>query len=155
VVSAYWTVGDRTVSSCKVGDTVVAHVVLRAEGGPVRGSVTVKVRKDYALLPDKDFKVETHFVSLREGESVELAVAFQPDEPSGDLMRGYFIELEGAVSWTMDDSYPPRLRVTAAPPPAGGPRGGVRLVDCWREGCHHRAGRADRNCPRPRESCRG
>jgi len=81
--------------------------------------VTVKVRKDYALLPDKDFKVETHFVSLREGESVELAVAFQPDEPSGDLMRGYFIELEGAVSWTMDDSYPPRLRVTAAPPPQG------------------------------------
>jgi len=119
VVGAYWTVGDRTVSSCKVGDTVVAHVVLRAEGGPVRGSVTVKVRKDYAFLPDKDFKVETHFVSLREGESVELAVAFQPDEPSGDLMRGYFIELEGAVSWTMDNSYPPRLRVTAAPLPQG------------------------------------
>jgi LEA14-like dessication related protein len=119
VVSAYWTVGDRAVLSCRVGDAVVAHTVLKAEGGPVRGSVTVKVRKDYALLPDKDFKVETHFVSLREGESVELAVAFQPDEPSGDLMRGYFIELEGAVSWTMDDSYPPRLRVTAAPPSQG------------------------------------
>jgi len=96
-----------------------AHVVLRAEGGPVQGSVTVKVRKDYALLPDKDVKVETRFINLVEGGSVELSVVFQPDEPSGGALRGYFIELDGAVSWTMPVSYPPRLQVAAVPPPQG------------------------------------
>uniref|UniRef100_A0A7C3SMU8 Late embryogenesis abundant protein LEA-2 subgroup domain-containing protein n=1 Tax=Thermofilum pendens TaxID=2269 RepID=A0A7C3SMU8_THEPE len=119
VVNAYWIVSGQPVSSCKVGDTVDARVVLRAEGGPAQGTVTVRVRKDYALLPDRDVKVESYHINLGKGESVELSVTFQPDEPSGDLMRGYFIELEGIVSWTMANSYPPRLRVTAAPPPQG------------------------------------
>lgn len=111
LIDAYWVVGATRASTCKVGARVEAHIRVRAEGGFVSGSVAVKIRKDLTLKADVDYKVEVFQVNLEEGREVDLTVVFYPDEPSTLWMRGYFIELEGLTSWTMESSYPPRLKV--------------------------------------------
>ncbi|MEZ0345308.1 MAG: hypothetical protein ABWK01_01995 [Infirmifilum sp.] len=111
IQDAYWTVNNRMVTSCKLGDTVVAHVVVKAEGGPVSGTLTIKIKEDLAALPDSVYVVSTPYVSLREGETRDIEVSFIARRTSGVIFRGYFIEVEGLASWTMPSSYPPRLRV--------------------------------------------
>jgi LEA14-like dessication related protein len=112
LVNVYWTVSGAPVSSCIVGDTVIGHVNVIANGGPVEGAVTVKIRKDIAAGLDTDFKVLTFDVSLATSQTAEYVVAFAPDTPTGGSLRGYFVEIEGSLSWTMPSSYPPRLTVT-------------------------------------------
>jgi hypothetical protein len=112
LVNVYWTVGGTPVSSCTVGDEVVGHVAVIADGGPVEGTVTVSIRKDIALGLDTDFKVLAFNVSLTTSQSAEYLVTLVPDSPSGGSLRGYFVEIEGSLSWTMPSSYPPRLTVT-------------------------------------------
>lgn len=119
VIDAYWTVGGQRVSSCKVGDVVTAHIILHAEGSSVEGPLTIRVRKDLAFMPDKDLQVENQYISIGEGQNREITVTFRPDEPSSSSLRGYFVELEGIVSWTMPENYPPRLQVYAASPVQG------------------------------------
>ncbi|MEM1989243.1 MAG: LEA type 2 family protein [Candidatus Bathyarchaeia archaeon] len=123
LVRAYWTVNSEVVTSCKVGDNVVAHIVVRAENGPVHDKIRVKIRKDIALWPDEDFKVVDFEVLLKKDEVKEYEVAFQPDVASGGNLRGYFIEIEGCISWTMDDAYPPRLIVQSG--------GTLSIVSVW------------------------
>jgi hypothetical protein len=58
--------------------------------------------------------VSTFTVKLESGQSAELTVVFVASEKSGLLFRGYFIEIDFLYSqrkWTMDDAYPPRLKV--------------------------------------------
>ena len=124
VVDIYWVVEGSKTFECELGDTVEARIIVRAVEGAVSGSVYVKVRKDMALAPDVDFVVKGFTIELKEGMSDELSVRFTPDEPTSDKVRGYFIELEGLISYTMDSSYPPRLRVYA-------PVGELALVDAY------------------------
>jgi len=111
LVEAYWTVGESRVTSCKLGDEVVAHIVLRASNAPVEGIVKIKIRKDIAIGPDEDVKVASFNVFLKKDEQREYTLTFTPSEPSGANIRGYFIEIEGDLSWTMPNTYPPRLTV--------------------------------------------
>ncbi|MEM3384784.1 MAG: LEA type 2 family protein [Nitrososphaeria archaeon] len=111
LVRAYWTVGGNVVASCKVGDPIIAHVIVKANKAAFQGSITVKVRKDIALGLDEDYKVARFDVSLKKDETKEYEIPFTPDTASSVTLRGYFIEIEGDLSWTMDNSYPPRLTV--------------------------------------------
>ena len=117
LVNAYWTVGGRTVTTCEVGEEVTAHIIVKANNAAVDGTIKVKIRKDLSLLPDRDVKIETFVVSLNKGESREYVLKFIPDEATGGSLRGYFIEIEGDLSWTMLNAYPPRLTVTSGGTP--------------------------------------
>ena len=55
----WWTVGDKIVTEAEQGDTVKAHVQIKAVGGAVEGTVTIRIRKDLALLPDEDHVVQS------------------------------------------------------------------------------------------------
>jgi len=114
VVEAYWVVDGVRVTQAKVGQTVYARVVVSAVGGATEGEVTIKIRKDWVASPDTDFTYGTTRVSLREGESMVLAISFKPDQKSSLTFRGFFIHVDLTVwrtSWTMPTGYPPRLRV--------------------------------------------
>jgi hypothetical protein len=108
IVDAGW-----SVMEAKQGDMVTAYVTVEAVGGYFEGSVTVRIRKDMAFLPDEDHKVESFQLSLLEGKTQTVTVKFIAAEKSSMIFRGYFIEVEfPGGKWTMDDSYPPRLKVT-------------------------------------------
>ncbi len=109
----YWTVEGYKATSCILGNQVNAHIKLKAYDASVTGSIRVKIRKDKALLLDEDVKVEDYYLDLSRGESRELVLSFLPDEESSGNLRGYFIEIEGDVAWTMSDDYPPRLVVNS------------------------------------------
>jgi len=113
VEEAFWLVNGQRVADVAFGEKVEAHLVFKPVEEYV-GSIVVKIRKDIAWWPDSDYQVTTVPVSLRAGESKEIEVAFTPDERSGSRLRGYFIEIAfqlTGTSWTMESSYPPRLRV--------------------------------------------
>lgn len=115
ISNVFWVVGSTKVTTAKVGDRVEAHVKIRAVNGPLEGYVTVRVRKDIALAPDKDHQVQTFSISVRSGEETEIALPFYPDEASSWSLRGYFIEVDlttWSKKWTMEDTYPPRLTVS-------------------------------------------
>lgn len=114
VREAFWRVAGEKVSSSMVGKGVEAVILVEATEEYV-GSIVVKIRKDIAFWPDSDYHVSTVPVNLVGGEGKELKVAFTPDETSGGSLRGYFIEVEfraTRTTWVMENSYPPRLRVT-------------------------------------------
>jgi len=115
VIDVWWTVGGVKVTEASVGSTVVAHVKIKASGGRLDGSIRVRIRKDIPLFPDEDYKVKTFDVSVGTGQTVELKVSFSPDEATSFTLRGYFVQVDLITwndSWTMDDSYPPRLKVS-------------------------------------------
>jgi hypothetical protein len=68
---------------------------------------------------DSDFKVDTIPADLAGGDEKSIELSFTPDETShGTItgLRGYFIEVEfraTRTTYTMENSYPPRLTVTA------------------------------------------
>ncbi len=117
VREALWTVGGSAVTTVAVGEEVEARVVIEAVEEYV-GSVVVKIRKDISFWLDSDHHISTVLVNLRGGEQEEIKIAFTPDEAGGGGvagLRGYFIEIGFKVtqtSWVMENSYPPRLRVT-------------------------------------------
>ena len=127
LVDVYWTVNDEVVTSCVIGEEVKAHVVVKAVNGPVSGTITIKIRKDIAYAPDTNFKVKSFDVFLGRDESKEYIVTFKPDEASTGNLRGYFVEIEGDLSWTMESSYPPRLKVNEKETTGGIPS----LQDVW------------------------
>jgi hypothetical protein len=79
----------------------------------------VKIRKDARLWFDSDFAVDTIPVDLAGGDEKTIELSFTPDEVShGTItgLRGYFIEIEfraTGTTWTMENSYPPRLTAGA------------------------------------------
>jgi len=117
VQEVFWQVGDERVTTASVGDEVEAHVVVKA-GEEYVGSIVVKIRKDVSLWPDRDYSVKTVPVNLKGGQETELELAFVPDEASdGGFrgLRGYFVQVDFSATdttWVMENSYPPRLRVT-------------------------------------------
>ncbi len=117
VVEAFWQVDDQNVSATSLGSEVHAHVTIMATEEYV-GSIVMKVRKDIAYWTDRDYQTSTFPVNLAAGEEKDLILTFTPDQTSSSgfrAVRGYLLEVEFKVtgaSWTMEDSYPPRLRVT-------------------------------------------
>ncbi len=115
VVQAFWQIDDQQVSATTSGTEVHAHVIVRATEEYV-GSIVMKVRKDISLSPDSDYQTATFPVNLAAGEQEDFDLNFRPDEASSSGLRGYFLELNFKVtgtSWIMENSYPPRLRVTS------------------------------------------
>lgn len=114
VREAFWLVDHKRVSTARLGEKVVAHVLVKVTE-EYAGSIVVKIRKDVAFWFDSDYHVSTIPVNLKGGEEKEIGIAFTPDEASGGSLRGYFIEIEYRATrtmWVMENSYPPRLRVT-------------------------------------------
>jgi hypothetical protein len=117
VKEAYWLVNGDKASTSSLGQEVEAHVVVQATEQYV-GSIVVKIRKDVRLWPDRDFAVDTIPIDLAGGDEKTIELDFTPDETShGSItgLRGYFIEIEfraTRTTWTMENSYPPRLTVT-------------------------------------------
>jgi len=114
VMDVYWAVGGNTVTSVKKGDAVEVHVVCFAESGSVSGTLLVKVRKDIAFAPDVDYATASFNVNLQAGSSQDYSFVFIPQEASKGSLRGYHIEVwfRGEKIWTMDDTYPPRLKAS-------------------------------------------
>jgi hypothetical protein len=113
VQGVFWKVNGEEVTTARVGDEVEAHVLIKATHEYV-GSITMKVRKDVPFWFDTDYSTKTVPVSLAADEVVELELQFVPDQASGGRLRGYFIEvsfLATHTSWTLENSYPPRLSV--------------------------------------------
>ena len=117
VKEAYWQIDGQKVSTSSLGQEVEAHVVVQATEQYV-GSIVVKIRKDARLWFDSDFKVDTIPVDLAGGDEKSMELSFTPDETSHGTvtgLRGYFIEVEfraTRTTYTMENSYPPRLTVT-------------------------------------------
>jgi hypothetical protein len=118
VKEAYWLVDGEKASTSSLGQEVEAQVVIQAVE-QYSGSIVVKIRKDVRLWFDGDFTVATTPVNIAGGDEKTLEIAFTPDEATHGTvtgLRGYFIEVEfkaTRTSWEMEDSYPPRLTVTA------------------------------------------
>lgn len=116
VKEAYWLVDGDKASTSSLGREVEAHIVVQAAEQYV-GSIVVKIKKDARLWFDSDFKVDTIPVDLAGGDEKTIELSFTPDEIShGSItgLRGYFVEIEfraTRTSWTMENSYPPRLTV--------------------------------------------
>jgi len=114
VQEAFWEVDGQRVTTASVGITVNAHVMIKAVDEYV-GSVVVKIRKDFAFWFDSDYQVLTVPVNLAGGQEKEIELVFVPDKPSQGRLRGYFIEIDFAITktkWVTENSYPPRLRMT-------------------------------------------
>lgn len=114
VQEAFWEVDGEGVTTARVGTTVNAHVMIKAVGEYV-GSVVVKIRKDFALWFDSDYQILSVPVDLVGGQEKEIELIFVPDKPSDGRLRGYFIEIDFEITktkWVMENSYPPRLRIT-------------------------------------------
>ena len=116
VEEASWRVNGQKVTSVTLDSRVEARIVVRAVG-EYAGSIVVKVRKDIALWLDRDYSISTTPVDMVDGQKLEIKLNFVPDEASGGSLRGYFLEVEFSVTkttWTMENSYPPRLTVILA-----------------------------------------
>jgi hypothetical protein len=114
VQEAFWEVDGQTVTTASMGNTVNAHVMIKVVDEYV-GSVVVKIRKDLVFWFDSDFYVLTVPVNLVGGQEKEIELAFVPDKPCQSHLRGYFIEIDFEITktkWVMENSYPPRLRIT-------------------------------------------
>ena len=125
VDEVYWTVNEDRTTSCEVGDLVEAHIRISAENAALDDEITVKIRRDLALLPDTNVASESYRIVLDRNQETEIVVEFSPSEASGLSLRGYFVEVEGDVGWTMNDDYPPRLSVNEEQ------QGSPVVVDAW------------------------
>jgi len=114
VQEVFWQIDSQRGTTASVGDEVKAHIVIKATEKYV-GSIVMKVRKDISFWPDSDYSIKTVPVNVRGGQETELELSFVPDEASGGSLRGYFVEIDfqaTGTSWVMENTYPPRLKVT-------------------------------------------
>ena len=84
----------------KPGSLVGAHI----EISYYTGYVTVKLKQDRTLMPDKVVYETTIYIE----KHGEIRIPFIAE--SGIGVREYIVEAEN-WKWTMPDSYPPRLKV--------------------------------------------
>jgi LEA14-like dessication related protein len=110
IVDAFWTVSSTRVNKASDKMIVVAHLLVRAEGGSFTGGVTLDVRQDNIASPDTTVTSNVFSISLSNGELKELILTFTAE--SHFYSRGYFIRIFWqSDSWEMEGSYPPRLSV--------------------------------------------
>lgn len=113
VQEAYWIVRDQNVSLSKLGEDVEAIIKIETTEH-YSGSVVVKIKKDIRFWFDSDYHITTIPIDLGGGEERTMRIDFTPDEATGGSLRGYFVEIEfqsTKTTWTMENSYPPRLKI--------------------------------------------
>jgi len=106
-------VGDQEVSISKIGEDVKATIKIEATEHYV-GSIVVKIKKDIRFWLDSDYHITTIPLDLGGGEERTMKIGFTPDEATRGSLRGYFVEIEfqsTRTTWTMENSYPPRLKI--------------------------------------------
>jgi len=116
VVDAYWVINNNIANTATLRDDTRARVSLIAVGGSITKSVELHVWKDISFWFDQDFAVQTFAVNIsHSGEIQTIEMSFTPDEASGGLTQGYYIQVDvdSAQIYQMEDGYPPRLRVTS------------------------------------------
>ena len=113
ITDVYWVVNDYRTYEAREGDYVKVCVVIRAVGGNVRASLTIKIKEDNRGIPDKTFAEQTFDVNLISGQEKVLSLGFIASKTSSIVFRGYFIEVyvNGEKYYTMPSDYPPRLKV--------------------------------------------
>jgi hypothetical protein len=66
-------------------------------------------------MSDEDQTVRMFELDLEENDHIDIVTMFTPEDQSGFIFTGYymFVYFESwGKSWTMDESYPPRLEIT-------------------------------------------
>ena len=107
VQEVWWTKNGDEINEVEQGDSVEANIKLRANDGAVDGEITVIIRKDIPLFTDTEELSEEIEVKIPKDNNFEVSVSFVASEASSSSFRGYFIEIEGVISWTMDSQFPP------------------------------------------------
>ncbi len=135
VVNAWWTTSSGVVSSVSQGERVTGHILFKASGGEVQSQLLIYVRKDLALLPDQDLEIFSGTLNLVANQQKELTFSFDLSDSPGASFRGYFLHVDYTSigeSWTMENSYPPRLEVTEEiEEPEQPTEGTPSIVDVW------------------------
>jgi LEA14-like dessication related protein len=109
-ITSGWYVGSTAVSTVAKGASVTASVNL---SGGTAGSYTLEVRRDISLSPDSTIQSLTFDYN---GASATKQITFTPPYATNESgTTGYHLDLlyNGSAVWTMADSYPPRLTVSA------------------------------------------
>jgi hypothetical protein len=105
-----WFVGNSPVTSAKKSDNVIAKLIF---SWGQSGSYTIEVRRDISWAPDETI---TQLQFVYDGYSSTQQISFIPPYMTDEAgTNGYHIDiLRGSDTiWTMQNSYPPRLRVTS------------------------------------------
>lgn len=118
VVESHWEVDGQTVTEASLGSGVEACVIVNAVGTSIDGTLKIRVSKDILAWSDMTCSENSYSISLNEGDNQTCRLLWPPDEMSDGVtpgsMMGYFIEVwfdEQGWFWTMESSYPPRLKV--------------------------------------------
>ena len=104
-----WFVNEVKVNSTSKGKTVVANISL---AGGSSGTYIIRIRRDISLATDETVQQLTFSY---DGTSTSKQVSFVVAYATGEAgTNGYHIDLlkDGSSVWSMQNAYPPRLRVT-------------------------------------------
>jgi len=115
--SMWWERDGKHVSSVKLGQKTYAKVKVEAPIGGWNTNFRVCVRADLTHRRDVDVKCIDKQVNFEPGDTYTFEVPFTAKYY--DNIRGYFIEVRThnpSKKWTMDDHYPPRLKLTSKNP---------------------------------------
>jgi hypothetical protein len=143
IIEAYWEVNGQKVTTVPKDTTVNVHVVVkprdssRYDPGSFSGNIVVEIRQDWLGLDEPYGSASFDITTPITGDQTEpLQFAFVPKQSSSFLLRGYFIRARysgndaflryqqdqnvyfvtesGSLSKEMENSYPPRLKVTGS-----------------------------------------
>jgi hypothetical protein len=143
VIEAYWEVNGQKVTTVPKDTTVNVHVVVkprdssRYDPGSFSGNIVVEIRQDWLGLDEPYGSANFDITKPITGDQTEhLQLAFVPKQSSSFLLHGYFIRAKysgndaflryqedqsvyfvtesSGLSKEMENSYPPRLKVTGS-----------------------------------------
>ncbi len=114
VSNGYWTDEGVEITQTVKGNKIKAHVNFKASEGYLEGNAKIVVRRDISWGFDEDYATKTESININKDETYDLWIDWTPQKATGeDSTNGYHLEFwwNGEKKWTMDDSYPPRLKV--------------------------------------------
>ncbi|KXA90015.1 hypothetical protein AKJ61_01680 [candidate division MSBL1 archaeon SCGC-AAA259B11] len=117
VLDGYWTDEGSEITQTVKGNEIRAHVNFKASEGYLEGTAKIVVRRDISLWSDEDYVTKTESIDISKDETYDLWIDWTPQKATGeDGTNGYHLEFwwNGEKKWTMDDSYPPRLKVESS-----------------------------------------
>jgi hypothetical protein len=104
-----WYVGSNKVTTASKNSTVIARLALSAGNS---GQYKMRIRRDVALAEDSTV---SELLFNYDGIATTRELIFTPPYATNEAgTNGYHVDLtkDGTTLWTLDNSYPPRLRVT-------------------------------------------
>lgn len=114
IMDAYWKAGWTRVTEVSLGTSVQAHIVIKAVGGAIAGNITFRVIGDIPFWPDSQVLYETAYIDLEANEQIDLYITFTASTRTSISFNGYHMDanfVSWGTTWTMTNSYPPRLSV--------------------------------------------